>query len=144
MRERAWRNIMVSAINEGLRRKLFSLRPGDNQWPNHGEPYVYTFSAYNGIEAIACIKDAGFDEISIHVALWPTKRAEEFITSCNAGFLAGEAFARGWFLRQNEAKLQGFDKGLCCRKHLIQTIADIDMKPLSYNDKGPAPGYLQW
>jgi len=33
VRKMAWRNLMVSTINEGLRQKFFSLRPGDNRWP---------------------------------------------------------------------------------------------------------------
>ena len=33
-RKRAWRNLMVCAINAGLTQKLFSLRPGDNRFAN--------------------------------------------------------------------------------------------------------------
>lgn len=32
LRQRAWRNLMVCAVNEGIQRKIFSLKPGDNRW----------------------------------------------------------------------------------------------------------------
>jgi hypothetical protein len=35
-------------------------------------------------------------------------------------------------------------KGFCCRKHLIQTVADIDVKPWGYGDRGKMPGHLQF
>jgi len=31
-RARAWRNMMVAAINAGLEQKLFGLQPGQNYW----------------------------------------------------------------------------------------------------------------
>jgi hypothetical protein len=105
-RKRAWRNMMVSAINEGLRRKLFSFRPGDNRWLGHDEPYIYSFLFPGDIQAMACVKNAGDDELSVHVALWPTKRAGEFLACRNGGFLVGEAYAAGWLERRKGAWLQ--------------------------------------
>ena len=32
-RARAWRKLMVAAINAGLERDLFSLKAGDDRWP---------------------------------------------------------------------------------------------------------------
>lgn len=140
LRRRAWRNMMVAAVNEGLRRKLFSLRPGDNWWPGHddstrscrGEPYVYSITFPGGIEALACVSDAGFDELSIHVALWPT--GNEFVVCCNGGFNAGKAFANGWLERRDGMWLQNITDGLWCRRHLLHHIADIDIAPEGYSD----------
>ena len=35
--------------------------------------------------AIAWVGDAGFDELSIHVALWPTPDGERWVRVANAG-----------------------------------------------------------
>jgi hypothetical protein len=97
-RGRAWRNAMVAAINAGISQRLFSVRPGDNRWPGASEtsdhkprePHAYRFMI-GDIPAVASVSDAGWDELSIHVALWPTARGDYWIVALNAGFLASEA-----------------------------------------------------
>ena len=47
-RARAWRNLMVAAINAGLERDLFSLEAGDDRWPTSAvdgrrDAYVFPF-----------------------------------------------------------------------------------------------------
>ncbi len=146
-RRRAWRNAMVAGINEGLARRLFSLRAGDNRWPGADrEPHeqkkahVYRF-AIGDIPAIASLADAGWDEISVHVALWPTNDAEYWIPAGNAGFHAGELFASGWLERRNGAWLQVSSDSnnawsFRCRKHRLAEAAALELRPAGYADRG--------
>lgn len=147
MRKRAWRNVMVAGINAGLDMRLFSVRPNDNRWPGaskdrftRNEPYVYRFSI-GSIPAIASVHDAGFDELSIHVALWPTSDSERWVRAANAGFHAGELFASGWLERRDGAWLQvssdaGNGWNFACRKHRLDEAAAIEIRPKGYADRG--------
>ncbi|HWK33912.1 MAG TPA: hypothetical protein VNR51_09570 [Hyphomicrobium sp.] len=146
-RQRAWRNAMVAAINEGLARRLFSLRPGDNRWPGGNreqfaqqKPYVFRF-AVGDIPAIASLWDAGWDEIAVHVALWPTPDAENWVGAGNAGFHAGELFASGWLERRSGAWLQvSSDRrngwSFRCRRHRLDEVASLELRPAGYADRG--------
>lgn len=146
-RKRAWRNTMVAGINEAIDRRLFTVRPGDNRWPGANkdkserhEPYVYRFSIAN-IPAVASVHDAGFEELSIHVALWPTPEGERWVRAANAGFLAGDVYASGWLERRDGAWLQvpsnaGRGWGFTCRKARLDQIAAIDIRPKGYADRG--------
>jgi len=139
-RTKAWQNIMVLAINAGLEQGLFTLEPGGNFWPGYkpGDgktmpnagtgSHCYSFDFPGGIPVKVYIKDAGYDELSVHVALWPKG---QFMACPNAGFLAGEVFAAGWLERQSGLYLQQ-TRFFSCRKHLLQDIAAIDIKPNGY------------
>lgn len=147
-RRRAWRNAMVAAINEAIERRLFSLRPGDNRW--FGRPInrhrvqqanVFRFQVDGKIPAIASLWDAGWDEISVHVALWPTDEADHRIAWANAGFGAGEVFASGWLERRTGAWLQvssesGQGWSFRCRAPRLETVAAIQVEPRGYADRG--------
>jgi hypothetical protein len=87
--------------------------------------------------AAAWVGDAGFDELSIHVALWPSQEAERWLVVNNAGFQAGEAFAIGWLERRKGAWLQfGGTPLLTCRTPRLGTIAVVDVEPDGYADHG--------
>lgn len=143
-RNRAWRNMMVAAINAALEQKLISLKPGDNRWPGAGlkEPakrdtgYVFRFSFPGGVAAVGYVGDAGWDEVSVHVALWPTEKSEYWIGASNAGFLAGEAYATGWLERQRGAYLQSSPDMFKCRKSRIATVAEAFVVPKGFGDRG--------
>jgi hypothetical protein len=141
VRAKAWRNMMVAAINVGIARRLFTAKPGDNRWPGakNGDlsSAVYTFNIA-GIPAIGYVADAGFDELTIHCALWPTGNAQDSIRAGNAGFSAGEAFAQGWLERRNGAWLQfsGTKPLLACRRQRMQAVASIEVRPSCYADRG--------
>jgi hypothetical protein len=135
---------MVSAINAGLQQRLFSLLPGDNRWlgfdaannRNQYQGHVFRFVIDN-IPAIGSVTDAGFDELSIHVAFWPTPDGERWVKSSNAFFLAGELFAYGWLERRDGAWLQTASKpGLSCRKPRLAVAAGVDVRPRGYADRG--------
>lgn len=143
-RDRAWRNMMVAAINAGLEQKLFSLKPGDNRWPEavrnpypHGrkQGHVYRFVFENDIPALGYVGDPGYDELSIHVALWPTEDGDERVRAINAGFRAGEAYANSWVERREGAWLQTNTKSLFCRKARLNDIADKHQVPRGFGDR---------
>lgn len=140
-RRRAWRNVMVAAINAGIDQGLFTPRAGENSWPQpdprYGDdPRTYRFMIED-IPSIASVHDAGWDELSIHVALWPAIDGERWVRTMNAGFLAGEVFASGWLERRDGAWLQvGDATELSCRKQRLDLVAALDIRPKGYADRG--------
>lgn len=143
-RDRAWRNVMVAAINAGIDQRVFTIKPSDNRWPNAmrdqldggPEPCTYRFSL-NGVSGIASVLNGGHDELSVKVALWPSAKAEEWISAVNAGFLAGELHATGWLERRNGAWLQvSRDKFFACRRARLQTVAEMNLRPKGFADRG--------
>ena len=146
VRNRAWRNLLVCAINEGIREKLFSLRPGDNRWPGHindisqvrhtrkaRSGHIFDFLLPNGTLARGFVDDAGWGELSIHVAVRPNG---DVLCASNAGFDAGEAFACSWLERERGAWLQSATKLFTCRESLLEELSGIDVAPMGYGDKG--------
>ena len=146
LRARAWRNMMVLAVNEGLDRGYFTMRPDDNRWSataaddarlhRTSEPFHYEFTV-GDIPAMAMVNNGGFGELRVAVALWPTKEARRWLGVTFAGFLAGEAVADGWVERQDGAYLQTASKpALRCRRGLLDRLAAIEVEPRCYADRG--------
>jgi hypothetical protein len=129
-RQRAWRNLMVAATNAGLDQKLFTLRPGDNRF---GEGQLFDFSLPGGTHARGWVSDAGFSELNLHVAVQPHG---DFVRAGNAGFSAGDAFARTWLEREKGAWLQSSMTSFRCRKSLLKALAALDVEPYGYGDRG--------
>lgn len=138
LRDRAWRNMMVAGINAGIEKKLFSLLPGDNRWPTTeaSRTYVFDLTFGDGVPALCSLSDAGWDEISVHVALWPTDRGVEFVAAAFAGFHAGDAYASGWLERRNGAWLQSDTSSLRCRRRYLRTVAETKVSPKGFGDRG--------
>ena len=135
-RARAWRNMMVCAINAALDQKLFSLRPNDNRWPgakNRKKGALFDFAMPNGLPARGYVDDAGYAELSIHVAVNPKG---DWVRTGNGGFTAGDAFAKCWLERRRGAWLQTGMNGFKCRKALVKTLASIAVEPEGYGDRG--------
>jgi len=142
-RQKAWRNLLVSTVNEAIRRKMISLRPSDNRWPGADptnmrrtteDSVMFDFPLpQNGLPARAYIFDIGHDELSIHIAVNPKG---DWVKVWNAGFDAGEAFATGWLERQKGAWLQSAHEMFNCRKVLLPAIAGMEVQPLGYGDRG--------
>ena len=144
----AWRNIVVSAINEGIRTKAFSLRKDDNRWqgarsvhPTKGpdyrvdDPGVWlSFKLPNGLPAQAKFRDIGWGELEILVAVNP---AGDRFKQGSTGFDAGEAFAQGWLARENGTYMNTATNLFNCRKSLVDALAALEAEPLGYGDKGP-------
>ena len=71
------------------------------------------------------------------MAINPTDRAEDWIESHNAGFLAGDAFASGWLEREKGRWLQVSDSPVgCARAALLGRIAGARPEPKGYADNG--------
>jgi len=66
MRNKAWRNLMVAAINAGLQQRLFGLKPGENWWLTRVTPFRFEIEGCSGV---AYVRDIGWDELNFHVAL---------------------------------------------------------------------------
>lgn len=130
----AWRNMMVAALNAGLEQGHFGLAAEDNRWG--GNHVIYRFG-FGGLPAIAYVSDAGFGELSVHVAVNPTDRAEEFVPGYNAGFMVGDAFASGWFERERGAWLQTTSTPTgCIRAALLDRVVATRPEPNGFTDKG--------
>jgi hypothetical protein len=103
---------MVAAINSGLDQGLFTLEPQGNLWPYADKDVYRTNAQIEGavdrfdlasMPAASWVGDAGFDELSIHVAFCPSGEAVKCLMRNDAGPGAGEAFATGWPERRNGA-----------------------------------------
>lgn len=146
LRLRAWRNMLIAGINAAIDRRLFTVRPGDNRWPGcepdkfgRREPYIFEFEIA-GIPALCSVHDAGYDELAIHVSLWPTPDGERWVGAAMAGFLAGDAYASGWLERRDGAWLQVSSQKLrdqfSCRRNRIDEVVAIQIQPKGYADRG--------
>lgn len=133
-RQKAWRNLMVCAVNAALAQKLFTLRPGDNRFPDNmrrGE--VFEFVLPNGLPARGSVSDAGFNELSVHAAVNPKA---DMVRAFNGGFDAGDAFGTTWVERERGAWMQSSDSSFNCRKGLLDHLAALQVEPMGYGDRG--------
>lgn len=132
-RGKAWRNLIVCAVNAEIEQKHFSLRPDDDRWPGDArEGFTYDFTLPGDLPARAYVRNIGQGELAIHAAVKPTGRS---LSSYNAGFSAGEVFATGWLERKNGAWLQT-TSDLSCRRALLPVMANLEVEPLGYGDHG--------
>jgi hypothetical protein len=69
---------LICAINAGVEQKVFGLQPGPIRSDAQGGP-DYVFSIGNDVPAVATAYDAGFDELRICVALWPSPEWRKYI-----------------------------------------------------------------
>jgi hypothetical protein len=132
-RRKAWRNLMVCAVNAALDQKLFTLRPGDNRF--QGGQYnerMYEFQLPNGLPAKGVVSDAGFDEVAVHAAVNPKGR----YVSAEAGFDCGDAVGMTWVERERGAWMQTSDTSFKCRRNLVQELASLTVEPAGFGDRG--------
>jgi len=61
-RHRAWRNLVVAAINAGIEQRVFELDGTSPEGPRRAPELVYEF-VFCGLPAVACAADVGFDEL---------------------------------------------------------------------------------
>jgi hypothetical protein len=146
-RQRAWRNAMVAVINEGIARRLFTIRPGDNRWPGAANDQSARVAGHRfefvieGIPAVGHVHDAGYDELAISVAFWPAAEGARFIGAMNAGFWAGDVWAPGWLERREGAWLQvgshaAGRTSFRARRNKLARISDLTVHPRGYADRG--------
>lgn len=132
-RQRAWRNLMVCAVNAGLEQKRFSLRAGDVRFKGLTIPQrTFDFQLPNGLPAIARVEDAGFDEITVHAAVNPKGSH----VSATAGFDCGDAVGLTWIEREYGAWMQSSDTEFHCKRNLLTDLASLEVEPAGYGDRG--------
>lgn len=132
-RQKAYRNLMVSAVNAALEQKLFSLRPGDDRFiDNNRSGHIFDFRVA-GMLARGSIAEAGFDEIAIHAAVNP--KGDE-VRYSSAGFRAGDAFGYTWVERRTGAWMQSADSSFRCRKALLSRLVELVVEPCGFGDRG--------
>jgi hypothetical protein len=129
-RDQAWRNLMVSAVNAALEQRLFTLRPGDNRYT--GREQLFDFTLPNGLPVRGVVSDAGWDEVAIHAAVNPKGQH----ISAMAGFDCGDVVGMAWVERRRGVWMQSATKPFYCRKHLIKSLAAIQVQPFGYGDRG--------
>jgi hypothetical protein len=141
LRERAWRNLLVAAINAALERKLLTLDPPRNLWPGAGvspdrsEAHIFAFDI-GGVPALAWLDDAGWDEVAVHACCLPTADGTRWIRCGDAGLVAGQAFACSWLERRAGRYLMDEKDLFWSRQRLIPMLAQVDVQPMGYADHG--------
>lgn len=149
-RFKAWQNLMVSAINVGLERKLFGIAEGENFWSdkkfcNRTEPdlwYTYTFSKMN---VLVNVNDIGHGELSIYIIVEPTfnffeDKDKRRITSCVTTKYCSVVL-NGWFERKRGAWVMT-DSGnkkmfsISSKKGFIPVFANKKVKPNGFVNHG--------
>jgi hypothetical protein len=80
MSQKLAKKVLVYAINEALRRGVFTLKPGPVNCPEPG----FSFDMGGTPAAVFC-HDAGYDEVRVLVTLWPTEEGREEAHTLNWG-----------------------------------------------------------
>ena len=137
-RQKAWRNLMVLAINEALKQHAFTLIPGDNRWRSVSDGNVrighfFKFAVDENFPCLGWVSDIGFDELAIHVALNPIG---DGIKVGNPNLRDGDAIAYGWLERRTGAWLQSSCEQFHCRKALLAPLANLSVRPKGFGDRG--------
>lgn len=136
VRAKAWRNLLVATVNEALRRKLFTFRPGDNRWSpgEHGEhgEYQFDFALPIGLPATAFIRDVGFDELSVSVTVEPTGKPGRRWNEVVGGSATASAFVE----RRRGAWLQSAETNFHGTRAITPRLAAMLVEPFGYGDRG--------
>ncbi len=136
-RIKAWRNLVVCALNEAILRGLLSIQaqglppmPYELRWEHQFE-----FELPNGTKASAVIRDGGFDEVIVRVAINPKG---ELFKTYGYGLQGADVVAGAWFARLEGAWLQVDNAPeFACRRALLEELASLEVVPLGYADHGP-------
>jgi hypothetical protein len=132
-RAKAWRNLLVAGVNEALRQKLFTLRPGDNRWtPDNYGDCRFEFTLPNGMSAAGFLHDASFDEVQVFVTAEPTAGPTRYQSERERGSASGFGFVerrRGAWLQSGESTYHG-------SKQATPSLAAMSVEPLGFGDRG--------
>jgi hypothetical protein len=132
-RAKAWRNLLVAGVNEALRLKLFTLRPGDNRWtPDEFGDCRYEFELPNGMPAVGFLHDASFDEVQVFVTVKPRAGMPRYMSERQPGAASGFGFVerrRGAWLQSGESTYHGM-------RAVTPVLAVMDLEPRGYGDRG--------
>lgn len=132
-RAKAWRNLLVSAVNAALERKLFTFRPGDNRWPKdaYGE-HRFEFTLPNGMPAAGFVRDVGYDELVVYATAEPTDGPVRWDSERQAGSATGFVFLE----RSRGAWLQSAERTFHGTRPATAALAEMSVAPHSFGDRG--------
>lgn len=140
VRWRAWRNVMVTAVNAGLEQRIFGLSPDEDWWPgatpggNGGGHGLYRFTVDGNIPAAATVSAISRGELSIHVLVEPLSAEVE--PNRSGGIEDAAAFAHGWLERRLGAWIMDGGEDFECRRVIQARLADIQIESSGYADRG--------
>lgn len=140
-RQRAWRNIHVTAINAGLDQNVIGLRMDENHFLNHEvNTWMYDFEFPDEIPARASVRTlSGNQELRFEVAVYPDLKVSE-VPCYQLGLRASEAVVIGFFELECGPYLMKDTSNkplLRCRRHLLPDLANTEIGPKGYDDIGP-------
>lgn len=143
-RRQAWKICMVAALNHMVEKRVISVVAGDDRWSSsEARRGVTSHFFISQMPAICHVSDAGFDELSMKVVLWPVAqvggKVRASVLSRDVAFSLGEVWAGGWLERRDGAWLQHSNDLLFhCRKKRLAELLDLpELRPLGYSDCGP-------
>lgn len=141
-RKKAWRSLMVAAINAGLQLRKFGLQPDEDFEVSNGNnvreqprPGFYEF-VLEGLPVLAYVEEAGFEELSIYAMVKPTDKAHEYITWEHNDSSAGAVWGRCWFERRTGAWIQSSTGYFRCQRAYLDLLANLDIEPQGFGDRG--------
>ena len=140
-RQKAWRNMMVAAINSGIAMGNINLESPDEerariQSKEQSQSVKWRFEL-DGIPMLAGASETGYGEIRVTVAAWPNEQAEQSIHSVLSRDKLldwiGDAYAQGWLECQEGKYLQpSYRPELSCRPGRLNAITDLNVEPQGY------------
>jgi hypothetical protein len=141
-RNKAWRNLMVAAINAGLQLGKFGLRPDEDfevseRQGGHEKPRpgFYEFTLED-MPVLAYVEEAGFEELSIYVMVNPTAKSRKEILWEHNDASAGAVWGRCWFERRTGAWIQSSTGYFRCQRAYLDRLAALDIEPQGFGDRG--------
>lgn len=142
IRTKAWRNLLVATINEGLARGLIGLKEDENHWKDTlAFKDTVTFDGQGGVTfdfEISGMPAAGYfldmsGDVLVDAALYPRR-------SFDTGFKAGDLSAEGRFGRRQQPWLMSDGwKSFSFRRDrqvLIGRAARLVIEPRGFVDHG--------
>lgn len=130
-RERAWRALMVCAINAGLKQRLFTLSLHTAPHPAN-EHQFFDFKLPGEIPARGSFRELAYGELSLFAAMRPTGRP---VWGVGAGSLAArDAYGNVWLDRTNGAWVEPFFSTFSCSASAQDKLCAMSAVPLGFGD----------
>jgi len=149
-RAKAGPKLLFLAINHGLNRGFFGLKPGQNNWSKPVDaydareaeraPFLFEFK-HHEMTISAAVADIGHGELSIQAICNPSASGRQVLGSSGAALSDGDASEFGWLERKNGPYLQS-DPAVGGveyhgRRATTARLSTLDVEPLGYAPTGP-------
>jgi hypothetical protein len=131
----AWRTMLISAINAGLKQNKFKLNaPESTREPDIS--YQLTIANYPSMVNVRAI---GYEELTFYVGVNILK-PDPSLVSFSGGNInkhrGVEAWAQGDLERRRGKWLQILSPQIHCSKRLLPILAAVQIEPIGYKDHG--------